>query len=368
MSHEDTSLLIERNDAREDEHHHSKGKFEMLSLTGTFLFVVLLFIWGPLCVLSFIYTNENWGKYNTRDWVCMFFTFSPLIALEFLLGIERVKDDLKQFFRQFRLPTLPVSLFLTLFYIISCVFYVQFPLLGVTVVFSIAICSITTNYMVQKYQMSRRDSFLVHGLIVLMLAPMLDFRWFESIYVGPGGMGYDWWALFITILGALGWSHYDNLTNFNYRFWPLSIKELCVALVGPLPLIILIVPIGLLSGFLHWPPSRTPVFWEIPAFYIENFTTVAITEELFFRAIIMNTVDELIPSRRGWLGVIIANVLFGIWHFPRRASIGDQALYGTFAFIAGCLYSIVYTLGNNNLFSSSITHSIVDTVWAFWFS
>jgi len=152
------------------------------------------------------------------------------------------------------------------------------------------------------------------------------------------------------------------------RFWLQSFPDQLeggdVGFIGLLPQCAIIVPLGLVSGFLEW-NLHADSFWEVASFWVENFTTVALIEELYFRAVLLNLIEQAMPSRRKWVGIVVSSIVFGLWHTPRRNAIGDQALYIAFSFVAGCVYSGVYIMGGNNVLGSSITHSITDTVWEY---
>eukprot|EP00026_Physarum_polycephalum_P015483 Phypoly_transcript_16179.p1 GENE.Phypoly_transcript_16179~~Phypoly_transcript_16179.p1 ORF type:complete len:224 (+),score=20.73 Phypoly_transcript_16179:108-779(+) len=215
-----------------------------------------------------------------------------------------------------------------------------------------------------RYNMQKKDSIYIHFLIMFILAWALDFRWFSSLLTVPGSLSYDWWALAITILGVVCWGIFAEVSDFGYTMWPIRWKELMWAMIGLAPFLVIIIPIGMLSGFLKWNP-QADTFWAVPSFWVENFTTVAVTEELYFRAVFLNLIHEVFPSKRKWIGVIFSSITFGLWHTPRRTDLGEQVMYILLSFIAGCIYSAVYILGGNNLLGSSVTHSIVDTVWEF---
>jgi len=281
------------------------------------------------------------------------------------LALPKQRDILSEYFFTLTIPALPLSLLLTIIFVISGLFYLQFQTFSISVVMGYCLFCMGSSFVVRKYKMKRTDSIYIHGLILVLFSPLLDLRWFRDLYIGPPSMGYDWWALYMTVVGAACWGVFDTpLPNFGYSFWPIKWREILWGFAGLLPLSVIIIPLGLLSGFLQF-STTLPSFWDVIAFWLENMTTVAITEELFFRAVFMNLVDVVFPSKRGWIAVCGSSLIFGLWHIPRRTNLVGQALYVVFAFIAGVIYSVVYKLGGNNIVGSSITHSITDTVWAF---
>jgi len=178
-------------------------------------------------------------------------------------------------------------------------------------------------------------------------------------------LGYDWWAIAITVLGIIGWGVFLKMPGFGYRlvpsWWDLVITALiCVILAA------LVIPLGLVSGFLHFGSAQPVTFASIASLWIENVISVAMTEEFLFRVVIMNGINQLYPTRYGWLGNLLSSVFFGLMHLPRES--GDlvaQTLYALFAFVCGIGYGAAYTLSGNNIFSPMLTHSLVDAVWSF---
>ena len=75
-------------------------------------------------------------------------------------------------------------------------------------------------------------------------------------------LGYDWWAIAITVLGIIGWGVFLKMPGFGYRlvpsWWDLVITALiCVILAA------LVIPLGLVSGFLHFGSAQPVTFASI---------------------------------------------------------------------------------------------------------
>jgi membrane protease YdiL (CAAX protease family) len=138
----------------------------------------------------------------------------------------------------------------------------------------------------------------------------------------------------------------------------------------------LVLPIGFLLGFLHWPGAHSshPRIYEASAAWIFTFIFVAMPEELFFRGLMQN----LLERRLGRYGALfLASVLFGLSHFNKRSggkfllSLGSYNVffnwrYVLLATIAGLFYGRAW-MEKRRLFASSITHTGVDTLWSLWF-
>jgi membrane protease YdiL (CAAX protease family) len=122
----------------------------------------------------------------------------------------------------------------------------------------------------------------------------------------------------------------------------------------------IVIPLGLLLGFLHF--HRTmPQLFMVPAAWIFTFVFVALPEELFFRGLVQN----LLQRRLGSLAaLLVTSVVFGLSHFNKRAVFNWR--YVLLATIAGFFYGRAWRQ-QKRLFASSITHSTVDTIWSLWF-
>ncbi len=122
----------------------------------------------------------------------------------------------------------------------------------------------------------------------------------------------------------------------------------------------IVIPLGLLLGFLHFHRSW-PQPWLPPAAWTFTFIFVALPEELFFRGLVQN----LLERRLGRYGALfVAAVLFGLSHFNKGARFNWR--YVLLAAIAGVFYGRAWR-EKRRLFASSVTHASVDTIWSLWF-
>jgi len=211
-------------------------------------------------------------------------------------------------------------------------------------------------------------TFVDVALWCLLFVP-LDYRWYNIFYwSGPAGMSYDWWAVAITVLGIIGWGLLRDLPGFGYRLVP-TFKDVYIGVGALLALAAVVVPLGLLTGFLQWPPAEIPTFWQVFTLWWENVLTIAITEELFFRVVVMNGLNMTVKNNwNEWFGLIASSLWFGLMHWPRRQGhLTQQILYASPAFVSGILYGKAYMLSDNNILAPVLTHSLTDTAWAFLF-
>ena len=234
---------------------------------------------------------------------------------------------------------------------------------------SLEICLRNRNFGIQT--LSGSDLLI----FVLLFAP-LDYRWvYTDYYYGAPHLGYDWWAIAVTTHGIMCYLLFIDYIGFGYRLIP-TWKDILIAFIFLVFLGIPIIPLGLLSGFLVWDEIIIPSFLEVFALWWENIVSIAITEELFFRVILMNGLNQHLKqedsirkyNKGGWIGLLFSAIVFGLMHLPRRSGdIISHLLYASFAFISGLCYGGSYILSGNNIIAPVITHSVTDTVWAFLF-
>jgi membrane protease YdiL (CAAX protease family) len=139
----------------------------------------------------------------------------------------------------------------------------------------------------------------------------------------------------------------------------------------------IVIPIGLLLGFLHF-HSSWPQLWMPPAAWIFTFIFVALPEELFFRGLVQNLLERRFQGigKTGGFGgklgslngrnlaLLLASILFGLSHFNKGGLFNWR--YVLLATIAGIFYGRAWR-EKRRLFASSVTHASVDTLWSLWF-
>jgi membrane protease YdiL (CAAX protease family) len=130
----------------------------------------------------------------------------------------------------------------------------------------------------------------------------------------------------------------------------------------------LVIPLGLLLGFLHF-HREWPRLWLPAAAWIFTFIFVALPEELFFRGLVQNLLERRLQGVAGRvvgrnLALLLASVLFGLSHFNKGAHFNWR--YVLLASIAGVFYGRAWR-EKHRLFASSVTHASVDTLWSLWF-
>ena len=127
---------------------------------------------------------------------------------------------------------------------------------------------------------------------------------------------------------------------------------------------LLAIPLGYALGFIQFrPTSVTAADFALQLFGI--YLTIAIPEELLFRGILQNLlVKSITRGPRGLYGLLIASVIFGAAHLHHSPA--PNWRYAILATLAGVFYGNTFRT-RSRVSAPALTHTLVDTVWHFWF-
>jgi membrane protease YdiL (CAAX protease family) len=178
-------------------------------------------------------------------------------------------------------------------------------------------------------------------LIVACTATPLDLRWFSvhGFFNGIGG-AYNWWAIAISVLLIVSYGIIRKTDFFEYNL-TLNLKAVGIIVAAVIIELIVVLPIGVATGFLHM-PTHPPAVGTFVAGFLFNVISVSIIEELLFRAIIQAALKKFFDQERWWIATLISSVLFGLWHWPRETDVTARCLYMLLAFVCGLSYGSVY--------------------------
>jgi hypothetical protein len=148
---------------------------------------------------------------------------------------------------------------------------------------------------------------------------------------------------------------YRPTPGFGYRLrlpgWQVGLAIASFVAFGALA-----IPLGLLSGFLA--PGlgvRSPYAALVGAGII--FFGIALPEELAFRGLLQQSLEQLAGAKAGLLS---ASLIFGLFHLGHPPS--PNWRYCLLASLAGLAYGQVYQR-TRNITASALTHTLVDWTW-----
>lgn len=201
-----------------------------------------------------------------------------------------------------------------------------------------------------------RDAGAMISLALPVAAGLL-----HGIWSYPGDV-YFFQPLYAICAGAYAFIAVRGMEGIGYR---LGLRRQdCVDGVSHfVAFSLLAIPLGVALGFLHFHHHAV----GIPAFAFQLFAiylTIAIPEELLFRAILQNLITASFGGPRAERnGLIVTSVIFGLSHLHHPPV--PNWRYALLATLAGLFYGNVYRLRGRTS-ASALTHALVDTIWHYW--
>jgi membrane protease YdiL (CAAX protease family) len=193
---------------------------------------------------------------------------------------------------------------------------------------------------------------------MLALAVPVAGHWLEGIWTWPEEL-YLFRPLYSVCVGAYSFMAVRGLEGIGYRLG-LRKGDLIAGLANFAAFVALAIPLGLLLHFIH--PHAGSI--SVERFASQSFGiyfTIAIPEELLFRGILQNF---LVKSISPLYGIVLASLVFGASHLHHPPV--PNWRYGILATLAGLFYGNAYRT-RGRLSASALTHTLVDTLWHFWF-
>lgn len=194
------------------------------------------------------------------------------------------------------------------------------------------------------------------------LAVPIPAHWLQGIWNWPEEV-YFFLPLTSVCTGICAFVVVRGLENVGYSLiWRAG--DLRKGLVNFVLFAIPALPLGYAMHFIRFHRQRVPA-GEFTLQFVEIYLTVAIPEELLFRGLLQNLLAKTI--RRGPPGryaLIIASLIFGASHFHHPPV--PNWRYCIMATLAGLLYGDAYQ-ARDCTSCSALTHTLVDTIWRFWF-
>ncbi len=211
---------------------------------------------------------------------------------------------------------------------------------------------------------------LFHIVGVIILAIGFDNRTTDPIMSGFIDLSYSFNALWVSGLClAIITIQYDDYSEFFN--WNIHLKKIGFPIGILFSFAIIVLPIGLLSGFIVWNPN-----WEGVGVFLITFLgiwfMIALPEEVIARGIIQHQMlkvakENISKYRKGYTIIIIllASFIFGISHW-NNTSAEFVWIYIGLATVAGIGFGVCWE--KHGLFSSMLMHTLIDFTWVMCFS
>ncbi len=194
-----------------------------------------------------------------------------------------------------------------------------------------------------KDKFSKSQILSIQILAVGLLWIGFDNRYTKVLFNGLSNMDYALNAFWLAaiILSSISVRTPENKNDFILKptFYGFKIGNI-TSLVAS----VIVLPFGLLTGFLVWNPVSFDIRIIVISF-IGIFMTIALQEELVFRGVLQNHLTQLRkdnPIQEAFI-IIVVTMLFALTHWNNTT---PQFVYLYFisAFIAGLGYAVAYIL------------------------
>ncbi|MBY4676237.1 CPBP family intramembrane glutamic endopeptidase [Marinobacterium arenosum] len=230
--------------------------------------------------------------------------------------------------------------------------------------FWLLMCGLFAGLLLGMRRLKQQQVGWLDLLAWLALLIPFDYRLTSQQWFGAPGFAYVWWSIAVSVLLLLVWRESRRLPGLNMWLVP-QWRDLLIGFGVAAAALLVLVPLGLAFGFLHWNPPATVDIGRALGLFVGLFVSVAIPEELFFRGVLMMGLIQL--TGRPLLAILLSSLAFGIFHWNRVDTLQLQLAYCALATIAGLAYAYAYRKSRNNLLAPVLTHSAVDWVWKMFF-
>jgi membrane protease YdiL (CAAX protease family) len=202
-----------------------------------------------------------------------------------------------------------------------------------------------------------RDFLAAGALAVPVGANLL-----RGIWTWPQEL-YFFRPLYSVCVGVYAFAVIRNLDGIGYKLtWRKNdlidgaTNFLAFALVG--------IPLAYLLHLIHF-HVNPPDVKGFAIQFIGIYLTVAIPEEVLFRGVLQNLLSRTFTGpHAATYALTTASMIFGLAHLHHPPV--PNWRYAILAAFAGIFYGHVYQLRGRTS-ASALTHTLVDTIWHFWF-
>jgi len=321
-------------------------------------FFILWLIWS-LAGAALIYGVSGPGsKQTVVEFISMAASISPLLGLILALGSSKVSQQYKAWLHRDKNSVYYTTGGITLLFAIPGILTNTFNPYYTTI---FAFMVLTVFGSLKKIRSETFSLGWADFALWMILWIPFDLRWFTEMYPT---VGYTWWSIAVSVVAVIGWYGYRS-AEIGYRLTP-KFKDLYIAFIALIAIMVLVVPPGLMTGFLTFSVPETFDIPKLAAHFIGLFLTVALPEELFFRGLLLRGLEKV--SSQKWVPVVVSSLAFGLMHWNNVNGLTTQITYVFLATVAGVGYAWAYKKSGNNLLAAILTHTLVDWIWKLVFA
>jgi membrane protease YdiL (CAAX protease family) len=316
-------------------------------------FGILWVIWTLVGVALIYGISES--KNSVISIIANVLSLSPLIGLMLALGSVKASQQFNDWLRRDQNSLYYVAGGISILFMLPGLLTFKFDpyysVIFAAIVF--AVIGVLKQAKNQEFALTWTDLML---WIILWIP--FDLRWYMGMLPAASD-SYAWWSVAISVIGIIGWNGYRG-AGIGYNLVP-KFKDLRVVLVAMALIMVLVVPPGLLTGFLTFSIPESYNISKLVFQFVGLFLTVALPEELFFRGILLGGLEKIFS--RKWIPLVVSSLAFGLMHWNNVNTLSTQITYVSLAAVAGLGYGWAYRKSGNNLLAAILVHTLVDWVW-----
>jgi membrane protease YdiL (CAAX protease family) len=314
---------------------------------------ILWLIWTLVGAALIFMVASSDSKNTTMSVIAMVISTSPLLGLLLALGSPKALQQFKAWLQKDTNSMVYAAGAITVLFALPGLLTITFnPYTTTIFAFMVfAVFGSLKKLHSESFKLSWNDI----ALWILLWIPF-DLRW--SMGMHPL-LGYTWWAMAISVIAVIGWHGYRN-ADVGFNLVP-KFKDLYVTLLALLMIMVVVVPAGLITGFLTFAVPEKFNVAKSAAHFVGLFLTVALPEELFFRGLLLRGLEKV--SSKKWVPMVVSSLAFGLMHWNNVSGLDTQITYVILAALAGLGYAWAYKKSGNNLLAAILTHTLVDWIW-----
>jgi uncharacterized protein len=309
-------------------------KFPIACLAGCVLLIAAAFVYA--------------SKYEVAAWVAI--PVVSAVLIEFILYLATGFEEIRSRF------TPPLILSTALIpYLVYAIPTGQFHLLPFAILIAL-VAGISYWYVVLPHVWWADLLFVVYVPAILLSRVLKDVIYVLPVRHVPAHVVLGHAMLIHT--AAMAILNVRKFPGIGYGFIPTK-QEIWIGLRNFLYFIPFGAVLGLSLGIFKY-HGQSP--WLAPALLVGYFWVLALSEELAFRGVLLQTLVRVLRNRH--LALSIASVAFGFVHiwFPGGFPNWRMMILAT---VAGWFYGKAFEQGGG-IRASMVTHALTVTVWLVW--
>ncbi|MDB4583166.1 CPBP family intramembrane metalloprotease [Draconibacterium sp.] len=318
----------------------------------TRLFILWL-IWSLLGAVLIYFAYASDTKNTVMSIIAMVISLSPFIGLMLALGSLKASQQFNNWLRKDKNSIYYMAGGISFLFTVPGILTNSFNPYNTVIFGAIVIAVFGTLKQLRNEEFTL--GWIDVALWIILWIPF-DLRWFTDM---QPHLDYLWWSISISLVAVIGWYGYRG-AEIGFRLVP-KLKDVYVSVLALLLIMVVVVPPGIISGFLTFAVPETYDIPKITIHFIGLFLTVALPEELFFRGILYRGLEKV--SSKKWVPMFVSSMAFGLMHWNNVNGLTTQITYVSLATIAGVGYAWAYKKSGNNLLAAILTHTLVDWVW-----